>query len=252
MHKHDLDLIAEYAGGSLRDDSTARALVESCDTCAAEFRAQQAVLSELRSIEPAGLTQLERAQLRRDLWTDLRAQPVSEPSAGAMPGWRSWAFGAAAVMFVAVALVGVLNNVGGSDAVTETFSEIGSGLDGGETRALEDAGDGDAGADAESTDTTTSAAGAPQILGDEYSTTPYLQIARQVRAEANADDSSVPTYESAQLACLEQSGLIDYELVGGFETITDLLVAIPAGTDLAGAPVAFVEPEFCTVVHIED
>jgi hypothetical protein len=253
MHKHDLDLIAEYAGGSLRDDSIARALVESCDTCAAEFRAQQAVLTELRRIEPARLTQSERAQLHRDLWTDLRSQPGTEPVRGVASGWRNWAFGAAALMFVAVALVGVMNNISGGDAVSETFSEIGSGLASGETRALEDAGDGDAGAaGAESTDTTTEADEAPQILGDEYSTTPYLRIARQVRGGASSDDSSDFAYERSQLDCLEQSELIDHELVGGFESITDLLVAVPAGTDLAEAPVAFVDPESCTVVHIED
>jgi hypothetical protein len=250
MHKHDLDLIAEYAGGSLRDDSVARALVESCDTCAAEFNAQQAVLAELRGVEPARLTQSERAQLHRDLWTDLRAQPAS-PSARPVPGWRNWVFGAAALMFVAVALVGVMNNISGGDAVSETFNEIGSGLNSGPTASDGDSADGEAGM--ESADTTTAAEeGSPQILGDEYAATPFLQIARQVRGGASSDDSEDFAYERFQLDCLEQSGLIDYELVGGFESITELLVAVHAGTDLAEAPVAFVEPESCIVVHTED
>lgn len=252
MHKHDLDLIAEYAGGSLRDDSTARALVESCDTCAAEFHAQQAVLTELRGVEPARLTQSERAQLHRDLWTDLRSQPASDDSTGAVPGWRNWVFGAAALMFVAVALVGVMNNISGGDAVSETFSEIGSGLDSGEMRANDNATDGDAGASAESSETTTAAEESPQILGDEYAATPYLRIAREVRGGGGSDDSGDFTFERAQLECLEQSELTDYELVGGFESMTDLLVAVPIGTDLAEAPVAFVDPESCTVVHTED
>lgn len=250
MHKHDLDLIAEYAGGSLRDDSKARALVESCQTCAAEFHAQQAMLTELRGIGPARMTDVERAQLRRDLWTDLRAQAGTDAARGVASGWRGWAFGAAAIVFAAVALVGVLNNIGGGDAATETFSEIGSALGSGPTRSDEDSGDGEA--SAESADSTTPASESPQFLSDEYSNTPYLQIARQVRGKASTDDSSVSTYERAQLDCLEESGLIDHELVGGFESITDLLVAVPTGIDLAEAPVAFVEPEFCTVVHIED
>ena len=253
MHKHDLDLIAEYAGGSLRDDSKARALVESCQTCAAEFHAQQAMLTELRGIGPARMTDVERAQLRRDLWTDLRVQTGTEPAREFVSGIRGWALGAAAIVFVAVALVGVLNNIGGGgDAATETFSEIGSGLNSGETRALEDAGDSDGGTGAESADSTSPASESPQFLSDRYSNTPYLQIARQVRGKASTDDSAVSTYERAKLDCLEESELIDHELVGGFESITDLLVAVPTGIDLAEASVAFVETEFCTVVHIED
>jgi Flp pilus assembly pilin Flp len=250
MHKHDLDLIAEFAGGSLRDDSRARALIQSCDICAAEFRSQQAVLTQLRNIEPAGMTELERAQLHRDLWTDLRSQAGSEPSRGAAPGWRGWAFGAAAIVFVAVALIGVMNNIGGGDAVTETFDEIGSGLDGGESLQDEDAGDGAAGA--ESAETTAAASESPRLLADEYSATPYLQIAQQVREKTGEDDNSDFAFSEAELDCLEQSGLADHELVDGFESVTELLVAVPAGTDLARAPVAFVEPEFCTVVHTEN
>lgn len=254
MHKHDLDLIAEYAGGSLRDDSKARALVESCETCAAEFQAQQGMLTELRGIGPTRMTDLERAQLRRDLWTDLRAHPETDPVRGVASGWWGWAFGTAAIVFAAVALVGVMNNIGGGgDAATQTFSEIASGLNSGETRALEDAGGGDGDAGAESADSTSPASESPQILSDRYSDTPYLQIARQVRAKERAnDDSGYYTYGEAELDCLEESGLIDHELIAGFETVTDLLVAVPTGIDLAEAPVAFVEPEFCTVVHIED
>jgi hypothetical protein len=154
-------------------------------------------------------------------------------------------------MFVAVALVGVMNNISGGDAVRETFSEIGSGLSSGPTASDEDSADGEAGM--ESADTTTAAEeGSPRILGDEYAATPFLQIARQVRGGASSDDSGDFDYERFQLDCLEQSELIDYELVGGFESITELLVAVHAGSDLAEAPVAFVEPESCIVVHIED
>ena len=50
----------------------------------------------------------------------------------------------------------------------------------------------------------------------------------------------------------EQSGLIDYQPVSGLEAMTDLLVAVPSGADLETAPVAFVDPETCTIVHEED
>ena len=248
MHKHDLDLIAEYAAGTLGDETEARHRVASCQTCAEEYTAQSSVLAELRGMGPARMTEHERARLHRDLWTELRS-PADQPAPSPTSPWRwSWAFGAAALVFVAVALVGVMENFGGDD-VAETFSEIGAGLNSaadasGDLRADEDAAEsGEGGEEALAPDPAAA-------LAERYEDTPYLVIAREVRQEPKAN--RVLAYDESQLECLAESGLVDHEPISGFETVTDLLVAVPSETAREVAPVAFVDPEVCKVVHIED
>lgn len=249
MHKHDLDLIAEYAAGTLGDETEARARVASCETCAGEYTAQSSVLNELSGIEPARMTEHERARLHRDLWTELRS-PVAAPLRSASPWWRSWAFGAAAFIVVAVTLVGVMENFGGGDAA-ETFSEVGAALDAdsgstsGDARTNDEAAeDGEGGEEALAPDVTTAAA-------ESYENTPYLLIAREVRQGTKIDSGDF-AYDESETDCLEQSGLLDHMPVSGFESVTNLLVAVPSGADLEGVPVTFIDPENCTVVHIED
>lgn len=248
MHQHDLDLIAEYAAGTLGDDTEARARVASCQTCAQEYKAQSSVLVELSGIETALLTEHERARLHRDLWTELRS-PADTPSSGLVnPWWRRWAFGTAAFVFVAVALVGVMQNFGGGDAAetaTTVAAELDSGADGsGDARADEDtAGGAEEGEHTVAPDVTTAAA--------ESDDPSYLLIAREVRRGPTPGQDAF-TYDAKQADCLEQSELVDHNLVGGLENLTDLLVAVPAGADLETAPVAFIDPENCDVVHIEE
>lgn len=249
MHKHDLDLIAEYAAGTLGDESEARSRVESCDTCAQEFTAQTSVLAALGGVGQALMTEHERARLHRDLWTELRSPVDTARPALANPWWRSWTFGAAAFVLVAVSLVGVMENFGGGDA-SETFDEIAAGLESGEDGSAETRADQDAAGFGGETEDALAPEFSP-ALTERYGDTPYLLIARQVRNRPTSD-VSVLTYDEKQADCLEQSGLVDHELVAGFETVTDLLVAVPSGADLEEAPVAYVDPENCTVVHIED
>lgn len=248
MHKHDLDLIAEYAAGTLGDDTEARARVASCQTCAQEYTAQSSVLGELSGIGPAQMTEHERARLRRDLWTELRAPADTATPRLANPWWRSWAFGAAAFIFVAVALVGVMENFGGGDAA-ETVGEAGaldadSRTTSGDTSTGDNAAeDGEGAEEALAPDTTTAA--------DRLEDTHYLLIAREVRQQPKSE-ADVLSFDEAQTECLEESGLVEHELVTGFETLTDLLIAVPTAADREDAPVSFVDPENCTVVHEED
>lgn len=251
MHKHDLDLIAEYAAGTLGDETEARALVASCQTCAEEYTAQSSVLAELSGVGQARMTEHERARLHRDLWTQLRSPVDTASSRSSNPWWRTWAFGAAAFIFVAVALVGVMENFGGGGDAAETFGEIGAGLD-----ADSGGGSGDARSDDEAAE---DGEGAEEALAPDVTTTaadsseeiPYLLIAREVRQRPESE-ADVLSYDKFQSDCLVESGLVDHELVGGFETFTDLLVAVPTAEDRQDAPVSFIEPENCTVVHTED
>jgi hypothetical protein len=249
MHQHDLDLIAEYAAGTLGDDTEARARVASCQTCAQEFEAQTSVLVELSGIEPALLTEHERARLHRDLWTELRSPADSASSGLVNPKWRSWAFGAAALIVVAVALVGVMENFGGGDAA-ETAGEVRaldadsrttSGYASTDDNAAED---GEGAEEALAPDTTTTAA-------DSSGDTPYLLIAREVRQQPKSE-ADMLSIDEAKSECLEESGLVEHELVTGFETLTELLVAVPIAADREVAPVSFIDPENCDVVHIEE
>jgi hypothetical protein len=246
MHKHDLDLIAEYAAGTLGDESEARARVESCQTCAAEYTAQGSALATLSGVSQARMTEHERARLHRDLWTELRSPAATAP--GANPWWRSWAFGAAAFVLVAVSLVGVMENFGGGDA-SETFGEIGAGLDSSADGSGAVRSDGDTAGGGEEDEEF--APDAPITLAERYEDTPFLLIAGEVRQGPNPEQDAL-TFDEKQADCLEQSGLVDHDLVDGLETMTELLVAVPSEAPLETAPVAFVDPENCTVVHIED
>ncbi|MGF1617113.1 MAG: hypothetical protein ACFCU2_04810 [Acidimicrobiia bacterium] len=249
MHKHDLDLIAEFAAGTLGDDSEARARVESCHTCAQEFTAQSSVLAELSGVGQALMTEYERARLHRDLWTELRSPAATAKPALTTPWWRSWTFGAAAFVVVAVSLVGVMENFGGGGD-SEAFTEVAAGLESGADGSADTHADGDAAGGGELAEEALAPDFGP-ALSERDGDTPYLLIAREVRNQATSD-AGVLSYDEKQVDCLEQSGLVDHYPVGGFEPVTELLVAVPSGADLESAPVAFVDPADCTVVHIED
>ncbi|MDH3190390.1 MAG: hypothetical protein OEM39_07110, partial [Acidimicrobiia bacterium] len=110
MHRHNLDLIAEYAEGSSHDDAAARALVASCDVCAAEFEAQRSAIAAMESLGPLTLSEHEKARLHRDTWTALRTTPID--ARPARRSWPAWAAGAAAAaLLVTVGLSGVLGQL---------------------------------------------------------------------------------------------------------------------------------------------
>ncbi len=128
MHDHDLDLIAALAEGSLHDETAARALVENCPECREEYAGQRAAIEFLASAPEVSMTELERAGLHRDLWTELRSAPATTKQ---VPWWYRWSY-VAAGLFVVVGLAGVLSGQlgqGDQGAALETFSEIGSALD---------------------------------------------------------------------------------------------------------------------------
>lgn len=67
MHSHDLDLIAALADGSLPPEhhESTLALVDTCAECRDEFEAQELIVSVLADIQPAALTDFERARLHQ-------------------------------------------------------------------------------------------------------------------------------------------------------------------------------------------
>ncbi|HEY6627894.1 MAG TPA: hypothetical protein VI193_02795 [Acidimicrobiia bacterium] len=256
MHDHDLDLIASLADGSLEEQAEARALVDSCEECRHEYDTQVSVLGALSGLEPARLTELEKAGLHRDLWTELRSEAATKTRA--IPWWYRLSY-AAAGLFVMVGLVAVLGQgvFGGGDSA-ESFSEVSSGLDGGAsaesvTPLYSPQSDESPGAEptttAGATDTTVSTP--PSVTTLESAATDFKTVADDTRqGQLPATDRAL-AIERAE--CLGAAGLENYEFEGTVELERTYLVAVPAGVDLdSETPVTFVDADNCEVVHVEE
>jgi len=242
MHDHDLDLIASLADGSLDDPAVARALVESCEHCSLEYETQLSIIAALATIEPVMMTDLEKAALHRDLWTELRNQPT-KGSAGA-PWWYRLSYAAAGV-FVVVGLVAVVAQLGsfGGDSAG-TVAEVSSDLDAGETMTPMDDG-----GQEEFNPTTTAAA-----TGDAgaESAPDFKTLADETRRE-ELPSSVRATSEQEQATCLTDAGLEDHELAGTVDNGRAYLIAVPDNVALDGeTPVTFVNASTCQVVHVEE
>ncbi|MGA7282140.1 MAG: hypothetical protein WBZ40_10200, partial [Acidimicrobiia bacterium] len=113
MHKHDPDLIAGFADGSNDNEIQARALIESCGECRAEYENQVRVIAMLRQVPPVAMTDLEKAAMQRDLWTELRSQPLAAATTGS-PWWYRWSYAAAGLVIVVGIAAGLGNVIGRS------------------------------------------------------------------------------------------------------------------------------------------
>lgn len=238
MHDHDLDLIASLADGSLDDPAEARARVETCSECNLEYQTQVTIIATLSSVEPATMTELEKAALHRDLWTELRSQPAKTIT---HPWWYRWSY-AAAGLFVLVGLVAVVNQIGGGgDQAAETFLEAASGLDGAADQPMDSA-------QGESAETTMAAADAGGAA-----TPDFKALAAETRREQLPPTERATLSDEDEADCLRTAGLENHEVVGGVEADRSYLVAIPSGADPdAGTPVTFVDAATCEVVHVEE
>jgi hypothetical protein len=251
MHVHDLDLIAALADGSLDDQSEARALVESCPECHQEYETQVAIIAALAAIEPAAMSDFEKAALHRDLWTELRSTPAKKST----PWWYRLSY-AAAGLFVMVGLVAVVNQLGNSNAGEgETFLEVSSGLDEGtdgqtaSPLAGEDAGD--------STVTTFSAesAGTTVVTADSGGgdTPDFKALADEARLQQLPPSVRTNGSTTEDLDCVNAAGLEDQDVVGAVEADRKYLIAVPEGEDLdADTAVNFVDATTCEVAHVEE
>lgn len=250
MHRHDFDLIAALAEGSLDDETEARALLESCEECQAEYRSQLEVLTILSSTPPAEMTELEKAALHRDLWTELRNPSAEAPTGRA---WYRWSY-VAAGLFVTVGLVGVLSGqleFGGGDSgsgeITEASSDSArfSADEGSETPLL-DAAPAGGGADAESAVTTTMAA-------EEAGPLPYAEFAEQARMARESSQLSAQTLSSKEDIdqCLDEAGLADVKVVE--ELVLDQRYLLVMPRDETSQPtVTFIAMDSCEIVYVDE
>lgn len=239
MHRHNLTLIAEYAGDSLGDEARARARVETCDVCRAEYETQKSVAATLSSVQSPSMTEMDRAQLRRDVWTSLRNPSSPAP---VRHTWTTWAAGATAALLVTVGLVGLLNQMNGADTA-ETFSEIGSALDG-ESR--------ENGAATATTAASDGFTAAPAAESDYFydDSTNFAAVAKSVLSAPDQTLKRSATAEEAE--CLERSGLISYTIAPDAEELTSLLVAVSDEPGDADPSVAFIDRATCEVIHVEE
>jgi hypothetical protein len=255
MHVHDLDLIAALADGSLDDQSEARALIETCPECHQEYETQVTIIAALAAIEPAAMSEFEKAALHRDLWTELRSPPAKTST----PWWYRLTY-AAAGLFVVVGLVAVVNQLGNSNAGEgETFLEVSSSLDEGTDgqTASPSAGE-DAGYDAgESTVTTLSAesAGTTVVTADSGGgdTPDFEALADEARLQQLPPSVRTNGSTTEDLDCLNAAGLENQDVVGAVEADRKYLIAVPDGEDLdADTAVNFVDATTCEVAHVEE
>ena len=244
MHRHDLDLMAALADGSLEDETQARARIESCEECRREYESQKAVLAALAAAPPVAMTEQEKAALHRDLWTELRTGGEMAAKTST-PWWYRFSY-AAAGLFVVVGLVAVVAQLGGSDqaitegaAVQETFSEIGSTLEGAGADQIEPAESGESALDADDGQAAAPLA-APELLEELES----LRFSASRSADFQAD-----LYEE----CLTRAELEDHKVVDEIEFGGSVyLVAVPENEPEDSELVSYVEAGTCKVVGAEE
>ena len=248
MHEHPLDLIAALADGSLGDEAEARALVESCQICRAEYVAQTEVIEWLATVHTVEMTDLEKATLHRDLWTELRNEPAKR---SAMPWWQRLSYVAAGLL-VAVGLVGVLNSGvlgGGAESdetpIAEAFGEateeapfVAQGSDDGESQP-------------EMTTATTAAAEATTTAaadaGGETLTVPFEELADEARAKQS--DRATEGVDADFGECLTRVGLTDHVVVEEIDLDRTYLLVMRRDPE-AEPVVTFVVVPACEVVYV--
>ncbi len=265
MHSHDLDLIAAFADGSLQETGEAQSLIDSCADCRAEFEAQRSALAAVAALPPVGLlTDIEKAALHRDLWTELRNPPVAARASN--PWWYRWSY-AAAGLFVVVGLFGVLNQLGGQEdsgqpeaLVAADTTAAADGESGYEEEPFVSQGE-DSGAGAtvpdpeesptESASPPTTAAAATETTIATATDADFEEVAANARS-ADLPESTTPTTVPVQAdQCLDDEALGGQEVLATIELDRTYLILVPAGVQLTqDTPITFVDAATCEVVRV--
>jgi len=130
MHKHDQDLIAAIAEGTLDAESAAAAAagLEGCAICSADLKAQQAAIAAIATAPPVAMTAAESAGLRTAvadaIGMQLSPSPVAAPRSRRTP-WGAIAVAAASLagIIAVVPALGLLSG-GSDDASTAATSAV--------------------------------------------------------------------------------------------------------------------------------
>lgn len=240
MNERERDLIAALAEGSLEVEAEALALLESSDEARAEYRLQLVALEALSEVGQATMTEGERAGVRRDLWTRMRAEKAKARSAR-IYGWSM----AAAVLFVVVGLAAVLGGGllarSGDDASMEAFAETAADL--AETESTGEAG---------ASPAASGEAAMPESVADRY-------FAEQADRLRQSEHRSLPADGGDEDPdCLGRAGLPDHEVVatlnedGSAPVEGRYLATVPSGEPIGpDTPIDFVDADRCEVVYTD-
>ena len=255
MHKHDLNLIAALADGSLGDETRALSRVESCSDCRAEYEAQKSVLGALAAVEPAAMTEHEKAALHRDLWTELRTDgAVAQTTA---PWWYRWSY-AAAGLFVVIGLGAVVSQMTGGGDTSSLFEETA-----GEIPQAEDAPAADDGAspglasaqvtDAEAESAGAAGADAADAAGvDAGAESVDFALLAEALVEPGQSEQMLRTTvdQSLYTECLTEAGLEDHEVLQTYSLEAgDYIAVVAEDAPADSAEVTFVDLATCGVVY---
>jgi hypothetical protein len=276
MRERDLELIAALAEGRLEDEAEARALIAASDEAAAEFETQSLALRALADASPLEMSEPERAALRRDLWTELRA-PAATGRSASTPWYYRW-MPVAAGVFVLVGLVAVLSQ-GGLDGIVSAdqaaTSETTLAASVTSTAAMSE----ETGDDASSSDsdgetvtgaptvtTTVADAGGEAALAPPEAAAFYSEQAVEIRSQPEPTVRSFGDLTAGEVEqCLEEAGYGDYDIRDVDATLEQVeatqgdvpeeavpyVAATPFGDELATAEMVFVALESCELIHVD-
>lgn len=271
MRDHELELIAALVEGRLDDETEARALIAASNQAREEYEAQNLAYESLQAMGGAQLSEVERSTLRRDVWTELRADVPTGRSKN--PWYYRWA-PVAAGLFVVVGLAAVLTQGGGAgDAAATTFGEISTALGDAEgasevtttTAAGDAAGEAGDGDDAleESAPATTEAMTETTAAVTSYTRAASFYEAEAARVREGDYGERLQLYqaddEDGVEGCLAQLDLPEHRPVATLDPPAEvasnvgqhLLIAAPDEVPLADAPLRFVDLETCEVVYLD-
>jgi hypothetical protein len=263
MRNNELELIAALAEGRLEDETLARALIEASEEHRAAYEAQKLAIDALRGAGTVLMDDTERAMLRRDLWTALKAGQRAQGTAS--PWYYRWT-PVAAGLLVVVGLIAVINR-GGEDgaarglfeAAAETTTTAAGDI------AMDGASGGEAGPETAGDQDEASSGGdsaAPYDLAYLIDTAQRLRDGDFATARLESfDESSQADVQSCVDDALEGYqvlGVIDEPALAGGDTDTvpedaaPLIAAVPQGAKPSTAPVAFVALSSCELVYLDE
>lgn len=255
MRRKDLELITALAEGSLEDETEARSLIASSPRLRAEYEAQKAAIDALASMGQPRLSEHEKADLHRIVWSEITAHP--RPAQRAVPWYYRWSY-VAAGLFVVVGLVAVLTQVG-EDPATEMLAEPTSGVDRGADASAPaaDSGDSDGGTVEEA-----SAGGAldDDAIDSDRFLAYFSEQATRLRQGETTETPGVTSQAAAEkhASCLESAGLGGYVAVD--EVIPDdavdepkvYIMAVPSAAEISQeTPIVFVDAATCSIAHTD-
>lgn len=270
MRDDQIELIAALVEGRLKDESEARALIDSSPVFREEYEAQKTAFEMLRQVGTASLSDGERSALHRDVWTSLRQGTATSPGGGS---WYYRWVAVAAGLFVVVGLAAVLGQVGGEgdSGGDETFAEMAADQDGSAITTAAATEDDAAGADRpeESAEADTMSDAAATTLAGSESSAPadgdvaafYAGEAEKVRSGQFEGRLQAPDESDSEVAaCVTDAGLEGHRAVATLlappgiagEDDTRLAVAVPDESELADAAVVFVDASTCEVVYTDE